>query len=129
MTASDPLQPDHQHWLDDDAGPVVRPYALAAGTTVAATEEFDLIAVVMASRAPAPGDAALGTASARILQLCQEPLSVVDLSARMNLPVGVVRALLAQLATRDLIRRSPTGPVARPSEETFKAVIHGLRAL
>jgi len=116
-------------WVDDEAGPVVRPYALAAGATEAATEEFDLIAVVMASRPAAAGDAALGSASARILQHCQEPLSVVDLSARMSLPVGVVRALLAQLAARDLIRRRPPGPATKPSEETFKAVIHGLRAL
>ncbi|MEV6966241.1 DUF742 domain-containing protein [Hamadaea sp. NPDC051192] len=129
MTGPDPAQPEEQAWLDDDAGPVVRPYALAAGITAEAAEEFDLIAVVLASRAPSSGDAALGTASARILQLCQEPLSVVDLSARMSLPVGVVRALLAQLAARDLIRRSHPGPAATPSVETYKAVLHGLRAL
>ncbi|MEV0274127.1 MAG: DUF742 domain-containing protein [Hamadaea sp.] len=129
MTGPDPVQPEDQAWLDDDAGPVVRPYALAAGTTAEAAEEFDLIAVVLASRPPAATDAALGSASARILQLCQEPLSVVDLSARMNLPVGVVRALLGQLAARDLIRRSQPGPAALPSEEIYKAVLHGLRAL
>lgn len=117
-------------WVDDDAGPVVRPYALTAGQSRAAATEFDLIALVAATRPAEPGDAALGSASADILRLCQAPMSVVDVSARLGLPVGVVRALLGDLTQRGLIRRRRPAPVTTlPSEETFKAVIHGLRSL
>jgi len=127
VTSEAPREPV---WVDEEAGPVVRPYALTAGPPPHAAQEFDLIAVVVASRPAAPGDAALGSACADILRLCQTPLSVVDLSARLGLPVGIVRALLSELAERDLIRRRAPAPVTQsPSEETFKAVIHGLRSL
>ena len=37
------------HWFDDDAGPVVRPYAMTRGrTTSPAQHRLDLIAVVIA---------------------------------------------------------------------------------
>ncbi len=37
------------HWFDDEAGPVVRPYAMTRGrTTSAAQHRLDLIAVVVA---------------------------------------------------------------------------------
>ncbi|NUT34012.1 MAG: DUF742 domain-containing protein [Hamadaea sp.] len=117
-------------WVDDDAGPVVRPYALTAGQAGTVATEFDLIALVVAVRPAEAGDAALGSACADILRLCQAPLSVVDVSARLGLPVGVVRALLGDLTQRGLIRRRQPAPLTTlPSEETFKAVIHGLRSL
>ena len=36
-------------WLDEDAGPVVRPYAMTRGRT-RPTGDFDLIAIVIAAR-------------------------------------------------------------------------------
>ena len=47
MTAVHP--PDSQ-WAEQDAGPVVRPYALTGGRTRPAGERFDLLALVCAVR-------------------------------------------------------------------------------
>ena len=38
-----------ERWLDAEAGPVVRPYALTQGRTRHAGESFDLVATVMAT--------------------------------------------------------------------------------
>ncbi|WP_229900874.1 DUF742 domain-containing protein, partial [Streptomyces capoamus] len=44
------------HWFDDEAGPVVRPYAMTRGrTTSAGQHRLDLIAVVVTE--PGTGDA------------------------------------------------------------------------
>ena len=110
-------------------GPVVRPYALTAGRT-RPPSEFTLISVVLACRPVTAEDAGLGTQHSQILWLCQAPQSVVDVSARLELPVGVVRVLLADLAERGLIRdRVPPSLPALPDDDTFRAVIDGIRSL
>ena len=38
------------HWLDEEAGPVVRPYALTRGRTRPSGETLDLIAIITAVR-------------------------------------------------------------------------------
>lgn len=38
----------HHEWLDTDAGPVVRPYAMTGGRGAAGSERFDLVAFVVA---------------------------------------------------------------------------------
>jgi Protein of unknown function (DUF742). len=40
-----------ERWLDAEAGPVVRPYALTQGRTRHTGESFDLVATVMATQA------------------------------------------------------------------------------
>ena len=40
-----------ERWLDAEAGPVVRPYALTQGRTRHTGESFDLVATVMATPA------------------------------------------------------------------------------
>ena len=45
-----PVQPPDSEWLDQDAGPVVRPYALTGGRTRPVGERFDLLALVTRGR-------------------------------------------------------------------------------
>jgi hypothetical protein len=117
-------------WADEDAGPVVRPYALTAGRTRPHGEEFDLIAVVVASRPPSASDGGLGSECAEIMRLCQRPQSVAEISSHLSLPVGVVRVLLVDLLDRGLIRRrAPVSTAQLPTDETFRAVINEIRSL
>lgn len=115
--------------FEPGSGPVVRPYALTSGHS-RPPAEFTLISVVLAVRPVAAEDTGLGTHCVSILRLCQAPQSVVDISSRLELPVGVVRVLLADLAERELIRdRVPTSLPALPDDDTFRTVINGIRAL
>jgi hypothetical protein len=117
-------------WLDEAAGPVVRPYAMTSGRTRPSTGQFDLISLVMASRPVNATDIGLGPEHHAILRLCGRPLSVAELAGHLDLPIGIVRVLLGDLLDRDLIVvRAPQPVDELPSEDVFKAVINGLRAL
>jgi hypothetical protein len=135
------MGPDDK-WVDRDAGPVVRPYAVTGGRTEPADGEvLDLIAVVVVSRkrkrsgaadaAKAAGDvSALSPEHRRILALCQRPITVADVAAETTLPLGVVRVLLADLTQQGRISVLPQRPAdEQPSADLLKEVLHGLRAL
>jgi hypothetical protein len=124
---------DYDRWLDHEAGPVVRPYALTGGRTAPAGDAaLDLITVIAASGPPpTPGRApGLAPEHRRLLSLCQQPATVADVAADMDLPLGVVRILLADLIQEDLIAVRPRSDV-RPqaSHNLLQEVLDGLRAL
>ncbi|MFH8571896.1 DUF742 domain-containing protein [Streptomyces sp. NPDC017993] len=121
-------------WFDDDAGPVVRPYAMTRGRTRSAAEgRLDLIALVIAeSRADgAVADQTLSPEHVEIVELCRRaPLSVAELAAELDLPVGVVRVLIGDLLDVELVHVSrPVPPAELPDEKVLREVIDGLRAL
>ena len=137
-----------ERWFDDAAGPVVRPYAMTRGRTRGAPgEPLDLIALVLADNPEAVADGgpeALSEAEERlhqeyalvpehvdIVRLCSaEPLSVAELAATLDLPVGVVRVLLGDLLDAELVRVTrPVPPAELPDESVLREVIDGLRAL
>jgi uncharacterized protein DUF742 len=124
---------EHNRWLDQQAGPVVRPYALTGGRTVPAGEVvLDLISVVAASRPRRPpADAlALTPEHRRLVDLCQEPATVADVTADMTLPLGVVRVLLADLIAEGLIAVRPLPAVVpRARQNLLQEVLDGLRSL
>ncbi|WP_327108194.1 DUF742 domain-containing protein [Nonomuraea glycinis] len=114
-------------WLDDDAGPIVRPYALIRGRTRSSGDTFDLIATVSAIGEPTSD---LGPEQLLIYRAARSPISVADLAVELDLPVGVVRVMLGDLRDRDLIKvTSPSAAGSRPNEGILKEVINGLRAL
>ncbi|MEV6054906.1 DUF742 domain-containing protein [Streptomyces sp. NPDC052107] len=125
---------ERNHWFDDEAGPVVRPYAMTRGrTTSAAQHRLDLIAVVVTE--PHAGDPesdpALSPEHVEIVGLCRgEPQSVAELSAGLDLPIGVVRVLIGDLVHAELVHVTrPVPPAELPDESILRDVINGLRAL
>ena len=116
-------------WLDREAGPVVRPYAVTKGRTGAAAS-IDLIDMVAAVAGAEPtGRLRLGPEHRQILARCRRPSAVVDLASDMDLPVGVVRVLLSDLREHGLIRvlAAPRGPVT--NNRVLREVLDGLHAL
>jgi hypothetical protein len=127
MTAPEPAE---SVWVDEEAGPVVRHYAMTSGRTRPRRGEFDLITLVMATRTPTQVDTGLQPELAAIVRQSQEPVSVAELATRMDLPTGTVRVLLGDLLDRGYIRtRSPAPAAQLPTERVFKAVLDGLRSL
>jgi len=122
------------HWFDDDAGPVVRPYAMTGGrTTSPGQHRLDLIAVVVAqTHTDDPGeDQSLSPEHENIVELCRDaPQSVAELAAELDLPVGVVRVLIGDLVGEELVHVSrPVPPAELVDESILRDVINGLRAL
>lgn len=117
-------------WVDGAAGPVVRPYAMVRGRTQARHDLFDLVAFVVAVGDGLPGWSDTEPEHLAILAICQRPCSVAEIAGRLRLPVGVVRVLLGDLLGLGAIRMSrPDGAGRRPSLQTMREVLDGLRAL
>jgi hypothetical protein len=118
-------------WLDNAAGPVVRPYALTGGRTRHSGPAFDLVATVIATRARIADPGVLAPEHVSVLQFAQTPTTVVDIASDVDLPLGVVRILLADLRELGLV--SIQAPVSTRAQlvdkNTLREVLHGLRGL
>lgn len=117
-------------WVDDHAGPVVRPYAMTRGRTQPVRGTFDLISLVTATVTTATPDVGMEPEHLAIIRMCQRPLSVAELAAHLNLPLGTVRVMLGDLLDRRLVHvHDPHTAGTRPDADIIEAAIHGLRAL
>ncbi|AWK09378.1 DUF742 domain-containing protein [Streptomyces spongiicola] len=121
-------------WFDDEAGPVVRPYAMTRGRTAGTTEHrLDLIALVVPEPAAHdPGrDQTLSPEQVEIVERCRTtPESIAELAAGLDLPVGVIRVLVGDLVDGALVRVTrPVPPAELPDVSILREVINGLRAL
>jgi DNA-binding transcriptional ArsR family regulator len=109
--------------------PVVRPYALVRGRTKPAGERLDVISMAYSLRVSVPDPTDLEPEHLAMLRRCAIPTSVAELASALDLPLGVVRVLLADLRERELVR------IDRPSKERvtdvqlLREVANGLRRL
>ncbi|MFG2640739.1 DUF742 domain-containing protein [Streptomyces sp. NPDC048370] len=120
-----------RRWYDDEAGPLVRLYAMTSGRARAGGgETFDLMTVVHGSPRPERGPV-LSPEESEIHRLCTpRPRPVADIASDAGLPLAVVRVLLGNLLEAGLVRVSPPVPAAQlPDPRILKRVIDGLRAL
>jgi len=117
-------------WLDQAAGPVVRPYAMTKGRTApAGGTQFSMIDLALATGQRPPDGFRLATEHRRILSLCRDPVTIVDLASDINLPVGVVRVLLGDLSAHGLLQILPSRRGATTDARLLRDVLDGLRAL
>jgi hypothetical protein len=117
-------------WLDRDAGPVVRPYALTGGRTRPRGESFDLLAVVGAAIDVRSVDRMfLEPEHAQVLRLCRRPMPVADLASDLDLPLGVVRILLSDMRERGLITIGKPARTGLTDPRILKDVADALRRL
>jgi len=120
---------DDPTWEDDDEelGPLVRPYTVTRGRTRTAQPDLQVITLVLAPRPfERTSVAGLDYEHVQILKLCGHPLSIVEISSHMQLPLSVVKILVADLIERELlIFRSAVTPDIR----VLQAVINGIRRL
>ncbi|MCP9983389.1 MULTISPECIES: DUF742 domain-containing protein [Actinomadura] len=127
------MTPPAERWLDREAGPVVRPYAMTRGRTRPEGAGFELIAVVSATGVPAGDRLRYSPDHARVLRGCARPVPVVDLAADLGLPIGVVRVLLGDLRDEGLVavvaEAQPATAGRRPPKGVLREVLNGLRAL
>lgn len=125
--------PDPDRWYDEDAGPLVRLFALTRGRARPRQEVFDLIALISSRAAPEHyrTDPTLGPEHLAALDLtARTPRSVADLAADCDLPIGVTRVILSDLLEAGLIHVSrPLVPDRMPDERLLQEVLDGLRAL
>jgi hypothetical protein len=124
--------PDDQadgQWVDQDAGPVVRPYALTGGRTRPAGESFDLLALVCAVRGTSLDLSQLEPEQVTVLGRCRLPRPAADLASDLDLPLGVIRILISDLRERGLVTIHRPAPVGLTDLKTLRDVADGLRRI
>jgi hypothetical protein len=120
-----------ERWLDQEAGPVVRPYAVTKGrTTPDGESSFGLIDVVAATgERPHQQHFRPGPEHRRILTICRRPTPVVDLTSAIDLPLGVVRVLLGDLMSQGMVRIVSAQREQVPDQRLLRMVLDGLESL
>jgi hypothetical protein len=114
-------------WLDDQAGRLVRPYAVSNGRT-RPSAQLDLLTFVMATGTRPK--TYLGPDYDQVLDLCGGPISVAEVAAHMRLPAVITKVLLSDLVQHHaLTTRAPRAvEAASPTDRTvLEAVLNGLR--
>jgi hypothetical protein len=123
------VQPTEGEWLDQDAGPVVRPYALTGGLTRPSGQRLDLLDMVRAARRAAQYPLELSPEQAALLERCQMPAPIAELAAGLDLPVGVIRILVGDLRERGLVTIHRAQPAGFSDLKILQEVVDGLRRL
>lgn len=119
-----------EEWFDEDAGPVVRPYAVTGGRTRPTNRALELVALVTTTPHGRLATPTLDPEQRAISLLCQRVQSIVEISARLNLPVGVARVLVGDMLDAGLVTvNRPARPADRPSIALIEKVLDGLQAL
>jgi hypothetical protein len=126
----DPEDPEDERWLDDHAGPLVRPYVMTRGRILPIRGRFDLISLIVATRPIPVDELGYGPEHLAIADLCKDLMSVAELAGELDLPVGTVRVLLGDLLEGGFIAvQEPQPEVNMSDERMYEAVLDGLRAL
>lgn len=116
-------------WFDDAAGPLVRPYALTRGRTKGNAYDLDLVTLVV-SLQPELHARAVEPEYAGVLWVCEHPLSVAEVAAKIDLPLCVVKVILSDLIERNyVIFRTGWGRMRTPDLATMQKVLDGINQL
>jgi Protein of unknown function (DUF742) len=115
-------------WTDWDAGPVSRPFTVTGGRTQArGSWTFDLVDTIFRT----PRDVTYQSPErSAILELCRVPTTVAELAAAVGLPLGVVRVVLGDLLSENLIEVTAAAPRGRVTDMgLLHKVLNGLQRL
>jgi Protein of unknown function (DUF742) len=111
-------------------GPRVVPvYAITGGRTRSHGQDLALETMVTTTERGLASRALLRFEHVHIVDLCRTPISVVEVAAKLRIPVGVARVLVSDLHADDMlsIHRPPVTPEGRPRTEVLERLLKGLR--
>jgi hypothetical protein len=80
----------------DLTGRLIRPYAMTGGRTTA-DSEISLEAQIQASTRASHHLGAYRWEAAKVVELVQSPMALIEIAARLEIPIGVARVLVADL--------------------------------
>lgn len=124
------MEAPRERRIGSDAGPLVRPYALTGGRTRPEGIRLDLVTVLVTTGRAAEERSRMSRDQRRLLDLCRVPQTLADLTSAIDLPLGVVQVLIADLHRQGLIMEEPTSRLpARPDPALLQRVLDELRAL
>lgn len=109
---------------------MVRPYVLTHGRTRAEGVDVSLDATVLARVAPDEFSSWPAPEARSIVSLCREPIAVAEVAARLDVPLGVARVLVGDLAAAGMVTVSAARPAdAHTDVNLLERLLDGIRAL
>lgn len=112
--------------VEDHEEALVRPFVITGGRTRHATTHMRVEALVARTNlSPPPG---LQFEHAAILELCASPISVAEVAARIEVPLGVAQILVGDLADAGLVAVHGSD-VTQATPDLLKRMIDAVRAL
>jgi len=103
----------------DDTGRLLRPYAITGGRT-AAPASLNLESQLRRTDRVDAG-AVPRWEAARILEVAGRPIAVVEIAARVGLPVGVAKVVIADLIEQGALTTGVAPPMS--SEASFSSLL------
>ena len=122
-----PLNDDERY--EDDEDFLVRPYAVTRGRTKP-RYHLEIEAMVSATHYQAGDLSRLSPECQAILELCRDWRSVAEISAVLQMPLGVARILITDMAAEGLVRiHQLNHDQGRPDVKLLERVLSGIRRL
>ncbi len=108
----------------------LRPYVLTKGRARPTRNTISVDTLLIATDPAPPLPISAGRQERALLAMCRGLLSLVEVAARLELPVSVVRVLASDLVdSGHLTARAGSPRAAQLSRELLQEVLNGLRAL
>jgi hypothetical protein len=121
---------DQRDSRQQEPGRLVRPYYMTGGRTRPAHDDLELETLVSTTALGATSPKVGGVERRAIVSLCRDLLSIAEVSARLDLPLGVARVLIGDMAEEGfVILHRPTTVGDRPDLALLQRVLYGLHQL
>jgi hypothetical protein len=108
-----------------------RPYTVTGGRTRPGHDDLELETMVQTATGIDEQLAGLGREQRSIAALCREFVSVAEISARLDLLLGVTRVLVGDMAVQGVVvlhrRQATVADADPPPVELLERVLHGLK--
>ena len=111
-----------------EPGRVVPVYAVTGGRTRSAAVDLPMESLVMAAAQASDG---MQAEYRQILEMADHPVSLVEIGSTLQIPVGVARVLVSDLAGAGYVtvhRPDATRGDGRPHPAVLERLLEGLRA-
>ena len=121
---------DQRDNRQQEPGRLVRPYYMTGGRTRPAHDDLELETLVSTTALGATSPKVGGVERRAIVSLCRDLLSIAEVSARLDLPLGVARVLIGDMAEEGfVILHRPTTVGDRPDLALLQRVLYGLNQI
>ncbi|MFC9665189.1 DUF742 domain-containing protein [Nocardia sp. NPDC127606] len=122
------MSDEREHWYEDEAGPLVRLYAVTGGRAKAQRPDLELTTLLVDARSGARSRL-LAPEYDAIVELCRTPLSVAEVSAHLHLPLTSTKLLIGDLIDEGRLHaRAPRNQVSTaPDLDVLRAVLAGIK--
>lgn len=109
-------------------GRFIRPYAITGGRTATHGLELELESQIVATERGRENQRRYRWEAAQIIEVCDAPVALIEVAAKLELPIGVTRVVVGDLvregAVEVLFEQQPAS-----YSELLEKVLDGIRSL